>query len=64
VKRAARGLLKILDAKMAKNLPSGQHRTRLFGYIYLFYFKTNDKGRLAPLTGHEHNTIKHFKITP
>jgi len=34
VKRAARGSLKIQDAKMAKNSPSKHHRTTFSGYIF------------------------------
>ena len=34
LKRAARGSRKIQDAKIAKNLPSGHHRTTLLGYIF------------------------------
>jgi len=34
LKRAARGSLKIQDAKNAKNSPSGRHRTNLSGYIF------------------------------
>ena len=34
LKRAACGSLKIQDAKIVKNLPSGHHRTTLSGYIF------------------------------
>jgi len=34
LKRAARGSLKIQDAKIAKRSPSGHHRTTLSGYIF------------------------------
>jgi len=34
LKRAARNLLKIQHAKIAKNLPSAHHRTTLSGYIF------------------------------
>ena len=34
MKRAACGQLKIQDAKIAKNSPSGHHRTTLSGYIF------------------------------
>jgi len=34
LKRAARGSLKIHDAKIAKNSPSGHHCTTLSGYIF------------------------------
>jgi len=34
LKPAARGSLKIHDAKIAKNSPSGHHRTTLLGYIF------------------------------
>jgi len=34
VKRAARGSLRIQDANIAKNSPSGHHPTNLSGYIF------------------------------
>jgi len=34
LKRAARGSLKIQDAKITKNSPSAHHRTTLLGYIF------------------------------
>jgi len=34
VKRAARGSLKIQDAKIAENSPYGLYRTNLSGYIF------------------------------
>jgi len=34
LKPAALGSLKIQDAKIAKNSPSGHHRTTLLGYIF------------------------------
>jgi len=34
LKLAARGSLKIQDAKIAKKSPSGRHRTTLSGYVF------------------------------
>jgi len=34
LKRATRGSVKLQDAKIAKNSPSGHHRTTLSGYIF------------------------------
>jgi len=38
----ARGSLKIQDAKMAKNSPSGHHRTNLSGYIFATKARTDN----------------------
>jgi len=43
LKRAARGWLKIQDAKIAKNWSSWHHRTNLSGYIFVINARIDNR---------------------
>jgi len=46
MKHAARGSLKTQDAKIAKNSPSGHHRTNLSGYIFASKARINNRKKV------------------
>jgi len=58
LERAARGSLKIQDAKVAKNLPSARHRTTLSGYIFAIKARIDNRKKLVNISSRcPHNMV-------
>jgi len=62
LKRAARGSLKIQDAKSRQKSPSGHHRTTLLGYIFATKAHIDNRKKLVKLSSNISSTCSHNMV--